>query len=108
MINQSNAAHDMLQKQLKELDTIFQDTMETLNIVAGAERVAKWKARTVVLITDSLGQKEGQRFAALQPGPSFTNDLVEEFTDFVDYFRTPLADLAKQLAQAAPRSSDGN
>jgi hypothetical protein len=108
MINQSNAAHDMLQKQLKELDAIFQDTMETLNIVAGAERVAKWKARTVVLITDSLGQKEGQRFAALQPGPSFTNDLVEEFTDFVDYFRTPLADLAKQLAQAAPRSSDGN
>jgi hypothetical protein len=108
MINQPNAAHDMLQKQLKELDAIFQDTMETLNIVAGAERVAKWKARTVVLITDSLGQKEGQRFAALQPGPSFTNDLVEEFTDFVDYFRTPLADLAKQLAQAAPRSSDGN
>ncbi len=108
MINQSNAAHDMLQKQLKELDAIFQDTMETLNIVAGAERVAKWKARTVVLITDSLGQKEGQKFAALQPGPSFTNDLVEEFTDFVDYFRTPLADLAKQLAQAAPRSSDGN
>ena len=108
MINQSNAAHDMLQKQLKELDAIFQDTMETLNIVAGAERVAKWKARTVVLITDSLGQKEGQRFAALQPGPSFTNDLVDEFTDFVVYFRTPLADLAKQLAQAAPRSSDGN
>ena len=108
MINQSNAAHDMLQKQLKELDAIFQDTMETLNIVAGAERVAKWKARTVVLITDSLGQKRRTRFAALQPGPYFFNDLVEEFTDFVDYFRTPLADLAKQLAQAAPRSSDGN
>ena len=108
MTNQSDAAYNMLQKQLKELDTIFQDTMETLNIVAGAERVAKWKARTVALITDSLGQKEGQRFAALQPGPSFTNDLVEEFTDFVEYFRTPLADLAKRLAQAAPRSSGGN
>ena len=108
MTNQSGATLDMIQRQLKELDQIFQDTMETLNTVAGAERVAKWKARTVVLITDSLGQKEGQRFAALQPGPSFTNDLVEEFTDFVDYFRTPLADLAKQLAQAAPRSSDGN
>ena len=108
MTNQSGPAGTMLQKQLKELDTIFQETMETLNTVAGAERVAKWKARTVVLITDSLGQKEGQRFAALQPGPSFTNDLVEEFTDFVDYFRTPVADLAKQLAQAAPRSSSGN
>jgi hypothetical protein len=70
--------------------------------------VAKWKARTIVLITECLGQKEGQRFAALQPGPSFTNDIVEEFTDLIDYFRTPLADLAKQLAQAVSRSSGGN
>ena len=108
MTNQLGAAGNMLQKQLKELDQIFQETMETLNTVAGAERVAKWKARTSVLITESLGQKEGQRFAALQPGPSFTNDLVEEFTDLIDYFRTALADLVKQLAQAAPRSSDGN
>jgi hypothetical protein len=98
----------LVQQQLKELDTIFQETMETLNTVAGAERLAKWKARTIALITESLGQKEGQKFAALQPGPSFTNDLVEEFTDLIDYFRTPLADLAKQLAQAAPRPSGGN
>jgi len=108
MSNQSDAAYHMLQKQLKELDTIFQETMETLNTVSGAERVAKWKIRTIALITESLGQKEGQRFAALQPGPSFTNDIMEEFTDLIDYFRTPLADLAKQLAQAAPRSSGGN
>ena len=108
MTNQLGAAGNMLQKQLKELDQIFQETMETLNTVAGAERVAKWKARTSVLITESLGQKEGQRFAALQPGPSFTNDLVEEFTDLIDYFRTPLTDLAKQLAQAAPGSSGGD
>jgi hypothetical protein len=108
MTNQSGEALIMLQKQLKELDTIFQETMETLNTVAGAERVAKWKARTVALITESLGQKEGQKFAALQPGPSFTNDLVEEFTDLIDYFRTPLADLAKQVAQAAPHPSGGN
>lgn len=108
MTNQSGEAFTMLQKQLKELDAIFQDTMETLNTVAGAERVAKWKARTVALITESLGQKEGQKFASLQPGPSFTNDLVEEFTDLIDYFRIPLADLAKQLAQATPRPSGGN
>ena len=98
----------LVQQQLKELDTIFQETMETLNTVAGAERVAIWKARTIVLITESLGQKEGQKFAALQPGPSFTNDLVEEFTDLIDYFRTPLTDLAIQLAQATPRPSGGN
>ena len=108
MTNQSEATRDMLQKQLKELDQIFHDTMETLNTVSGAERVTKWKARTSVLITESLGQKEGQKFSALQPGPSFTNDLVEEFTDLTDYFRVPLADLAKRLAQAAPPPSSGN
>ena len=105
MINQSNAARDMLQKQLKELDQIFQETMETLNTVSGAERVAKWKARTSALISECLGQKEGQKFAALQPGPSFTNDLVEEFTDLIDYFKVPLTDLVKQLAQTAPPPS---
>jgi hypothetical protein len=108
MTNQSSAACTMLQKQLKELDQIFQETMETLNTVAGTERVSKWKARTSALITESLGQQEGQRFAALQPGPSFTNDLVEEFTDLIDYFRTPLADLAKQAAQATLRPTGGN
>lgn len=70
MTNQSGAAYIMIQKQLKELDQIFQETMETLNTVAGAERMAKWKARTSALITESLGQKEGLKFAALQPGPS--------------------------------------
>jgi len=108
MTNQTGVARDMLQKQLRELDQIFQDTMETLNTVAGTERVAKWKTRTSALITESMGQKEGQKFAALQPGPSFTNDLVEEFTDLIDYFKTPLTDLAKQLAQAAPRPTGGN
>ena len=108
MTNQSEATRDMLQKQLKELDQIFHDTMETLNTVSGAERVAKWKARTSALITESLGQKEGQKFAALQPGPSFTNDLVEEFTDLIDYFRTPLTVLAKQVASQPPHSSSGN
>jgi hypothetical protein len=102
MTDQSGTTVDMLQKQLKELDQIFQETMETLNTVAGAERMVKWKAKTVALIIESLGQMEGQKFAALQPGPSFTNDLVEEFTDLTDYFRVPLADLAKRLAQAAP------
>ncbi len=108
MTNQSGATVNMLQQQLKELDQIFRETMETLNTVAGAERMAKWKARTSTLITESLGQKEGQKFAALQPGPSFTNDLVEEFTDLTDYFRVPLADLAKRLAEAAPAPSRGN
>ena len=107
MANQSDAGRDRLQEQLKELDKIFQDTMETLNIASGTERVLKWKVRTVALITESMGQKEGEKFAALQPGPSFTNDLVEEFTDLIDYFRTPLASLAKQLSKAGSRPSGG-
>ena len=49
MSNQSDTARDMLQKQLKELDQIFQDTMQTLNIASGTERVAKWKTRTFEL-----------------------------------------------------------
>src|SRR5262245_25547069 len=105
MTNQSDRAYNILQKQLKELDQIFQDTIQTLNIASGTERVAKWKARTSALITESLGQKEGQKFAALQPGPSFTNDLVDEFTDLTDYFKTPLNELARRLAQATPPPS---
>jgi len=108
MTDDTKRGVDLVQQQLKELDTIFQETMETLNTVAGVERVAKWKARTIAIITESVGQKEGQKFAALQPGPSFTNDLVEEFTDLIDYFRAPLTNLAKQLAQAASRPSGGN
>jgi len=107
MTNQPSAASDMLQKQLKELNQIFQDTMQTLNIASGTERVAKWRTNTIALITEFLGQKEGQKFAALQPGPAFTNDLSEEFTDLVDYFRAPLADLAKRQAQAVPRPPGG-
>lgn len=96
----------MVQQQLKELDALAKQTLEDLNTVAGTERVAKWKAKTVALITDAVGQKEGQQFAGIHPGPSFTNDMVEEFTDLIDCYRTPLAALAKQLAQA-PRPLSG-
>jgi hypothetical protein len=78
--------------------------MEDLNTVAGTERVAKWKGRTVALLTEVVGQTEGQKFGAIQPGPSFTNDLVEEFSDLIDCYRAPLAALAKRLAQAVPPS----
>jgi hypothetical protein len=99
--------HAVVQQQLKELDQIFQDTMETLNTVAGMEQVAKWRAKTVALLTETVSPQAGQEFAKVQPGPSFTNDLVEEFTDFIDTFRIPLSALAQSLAQAAPRPSGG-
>ncbi|HJT22776.1 MAG TPA: hypothetical protein VJ746_20045 [Nitrospira sp.] len=98
-------AHDLqkglavIQQQLKELDVIFNDAIETLNMAAGTERVAKWRVRTAALLAASLGEKAGRDFASIEPGPSFTNDLVEEFTDLVDTFRSPLKDLSKQLIQ---------
>jgi hypothetical protein len=104
----SNKAILVIQQQLKELDAIYQDTMEmSLNTVSGTERVAKWRVRTVALLAETVGEKAAQDFARLQPGMVFTNDLVEEFTDLVDCFRVPLSALAKQLSQAGQRSADG-
>ena len=98
----------VIQHQLKELDSIYQDTMEmSLNTVAGTERVAKWRVRTIALLTESVGEKAAQEFARLQPGMVFTNDLVEEFTDLVDCFRLPLNALGQQLSKAAQRPPDG-
>jgi len=88
----------VIQQQLKDLDVIYQDTMEgSLNTVSGTERVAKWRVRTIVLLTESVGEKEAQEFARLQPGMVFTNDLVEEFTDLVDCFRVPLKALGQRI-----------
>ena len=92
----------VVRQQIEELDALAQQTLQDLNTVAGTERVAKWKVRTVTLITNAVGPLEGQAFARIQPGPSFTNDLVEEFTDLVECYRSPLLILAKRLAQATP------
>src|SRR6185312_2572246 len=64
-----NKALLAIQQQLKELDVIYRDTMEgSLNTVSGTERVAKWRVRTIALLTESVGEKEAQEFARLQPG----------------------------------------
>lgn len=91
----------VVQQQIAELDALRKQTLQDLNTVAGSERVAKWKLKTVALLTDIVGQEEGRKFASILPGPSFTNDLLEEFTDLIDCYRTPLAALAKQLTQAS-------
>lgn len=91
----------VVQQQLAELDALRNHTLQDLNTVAGAERVAKWKLKTVALLTDIVGKEEGKNFARILPGPSFTNDLLEEFTDLVECYRTPLTALAKQLAQTS-------
>ncbi|MDF0645486.1 MAG: hypothetical protein P0111_15755 [Nitrospira sp.] len=97
----------VIRRQLQELEQIEQETMGTLNTTAGTERVAKWRVKTIALLTDSLGQNVGQDFAKIQPGPSFSNDLVEEFGDLIECFRGPLTALSKTTAQAAQRQAGG-
>lgn len=99
----------VIQQRLKELDTIYNETLEgSLNTVFGTERVAKWRVRTVALLAETLGEQAAQDFARIQPGMVFTNDLVEEFTDLVDCFRMPLSALGKQLSQAGQRQPGGS
>lgn len=95
----------VVQQQLKELEALAKQTLEDLNTVAGTERVAKWKARTAALLAEAVGPQEARHFAGIHPGPSFTNDMVEEFTDLIDCYRTPLAALAKRLAHTPPAAS---
>lgn len=101
MTDQSRVPLDIVQGQLRELDAILKQTIEDLNTVAGSERVAKWKAKTMPLLAQYVGQREAQEFAGKRPGPSFTNDLLEEFTDEVDFYRGLLVSLVKKLSLAS-------
>lgn len=91
------AALDMLEQQIKELDEILAQASSDLNTVAGVERVAKWKNCTIPLITQHVGPKEAQQFFNTRPGPSFTNDLLEELSDEVDVYRSFLTAMVKDL-----------
>lgn len=91
-----------VQRQIEELDKLAGLTRNDLNTVAGTERVEKWKAETVAILTQAVGQQEADRFGGIRPGPCFTNDLIEEFNDVIDCYRTPLVALAKQLSQLNP------
>lgn len=101
MIGNQSQALAVIRQQLAELDQLEQRTLRTLNTVAGTEQVAQWKHKTAALIAETIGQQEGVAFAAIEPGPSFTHDLLEEFTDLVDCYRAPLTALAKRLAETS-------
>ncbi|MBX3348297.1 MAG: hypothetical protein KF747_06080 [Nitrospira sp.] len=94
-----------IRQQIAELDALAQQTCQDLNTVAGTERVAKWKSCTMALLTATVGDADGHAFARIQPGPSFTNDLLEEFTDLVECYRTPLVRLLDKLARSSPPGS---
>ena len=101
MSDQLNAALAMLQKQIAELDAIEKEAVtQSLNTVGATERVHQWKARTAPLIAKHLGSAAAKSFADTKPGPSFTNDLFEEFSDEVDVYRTAIRALIKEARQA--------
>lgn len=92
-------AVEMLEGQIKGLQGVLQQAGTDLNTVAGKERVTKWKAQTFSLIAQHLGPQHAQRFADTQPGPCFTNDLLEELTDEADVYISCLTAMAKELKQ---------
>jgi hypothetical protein len=92
----------VIEQQLKELDGIAKETNDTLNAVAGRERVVKWKLRTADVLTQHVNQQEGQGFSKTSPGPSFTNDLVDEFNDEVDFYRTQLTAVRARVQKLGP------
>jgi hypothetical protein len=95
----------VVDQQIKELDLIAKQTNEDLNTVAGAERIAKWKARTVALLAQHVGKREADELSQKKSGPSFTSDLVEEFNDEVEFYRSHLTALAKRLRATPPASA---
>ncbi|MDR4481182.1 MAG: hypothetical protein R3B37_15715 [Nitrospira sp.] len=95
-------AATMIDQQVKELDAIAKRAVQDFNTTLGAERMGHWKTRTVALLQQHAGQKEADELARKNPGIAFTNDLIEEFTDEVECYRSFLVTLAKRLRTAAP------
>lgn len=92
-----NAAVEMIERQIQELDAVFKEASQDINTVRGGERVAAWKKQTVPLLAQHVGQKQAQLFAMTKPGPSFTRDLDEELSDEVELYRNFLTTLAQGL-----------
>lgn len=101
MSQTGQAALEVIERQIKELDTIVSAASTDLNTVAAKERIAKWKVRTVPLLAQHVGEAEAKRFWKTDPGPSFTNDLLEELTDEAETYRNFLAAMARDLKKTA-------
>ena len=101
MSDRVTSAFDMIGRLIKELDAIVKQGTEDLNTVAATERMAKWKLRTVPLLAEHVGPNEAKRFADTHPGPSFTNDLLEELNDDAEVYRNFLVSLAAEIKKRA-------
>lgn len=96
----------MIDQQVKELDAIAKRAIQDFNTTLGTERMGQWKIRTVALLRQHAGQNAADELARKTPGMSFTNDLVEEFTDEVDSYRSYLVALATRIRAAAPPAAE--
>ena len=99
------SAATMIDQQVKELDAIATRTTQDFNTTLGTERMGQWKIRTVALLQQHAGQNAADELARKKPGMAFTNDLIEEFTDEVESYRSYLVTLAKRIRAAAPPSA---
>ncbi len=81
----------------KELGAISKQTLEDLNTVAGKERLERWRQATLAVLKQQAGDRIAKRFELTKPSPSFTHDLVEEFEEEVDTYRTALDQAVKAL-----------
>ncbi len=91
------AALAAIQQQRQELDALLAQTTKDLNTVAGHERLGKWKAKTVALFEQQVGPAEAKKLQQSNPGPSFTSDFLDEFTDNVDHYCTILSAIQKDV-----------
>jgi hypothetical protein len=90
----------VIEQQLKQLAGIHTEAEQSLNTALGTDRVRKWKARTESMLAPMLSPEDVKAFAAKKPGPSFTQDLLEELSDEVDLYRTHLLSLVSTLKKS--------
>ena len=95
--DQKQAAGDAIRRLIAELDAFQKQASVDLNTVRAKERVAQWQKQTVPLLSAHVGALEAKRFGDLRPGPSFTNDLLEELSDEIEVYRTFLHELAQRI-----------
>lgn len=105
ILNAGSSAAAIIDQQVKELDAIATRTIQDFNTTLGTERVGQWKIRTVALLQQHAGQAEADGLARKTAGMAFTNDLIEEFSDEVECYRSYLVTLAKRLRTTAPHTT---
>lgn len=98
MSERVQAALEMIQRQIKELDALAAQAANDTNAVAARERLGKWKERTTRLIAAHVGIKEAKRFFEKKlEGAFFYGDLDDEVAEETDLYGGSLASLSLEI-----------